>query len=334
MLLKFLVFNFILVMKIAIITSGGDAPGMNACVRAVVRTAINNEIEVCGYYRGYEGIIDNDFTELKVSSVGQIIQRGGTILKTARSERFFSKENRQLAAQNLKDNSIDALVVIGGDGSFTGARIFSEEHHIPVVGVPGTIDNDLYGTDFTIGYDTAINTVVAAVDKIRDTAMSHDRVFVVEVMGRDAGFIALRSGIAVGAEAILIPETKTYIERLLKRLENRRGSKSSAIVIVAEGDDFGGADKVAQAIQEKYASFDVKVTRLGHIQRGGNPSAMDRVLASFLGAGAVQALIDGKSGVMIGMRDKKVVHVSFEKAIKHHQDIDDNLLELAEMLSV
>lgn len=321
-------------MKIALITSGGDAPGMNACVRAVVRTAINNEIEVCGYFRGYEGLLDNDFKDLTVSSVGQIIQRGGTILKTARSKRFFGVENRNLAFQNLKKNNIDALIVIGGDGSFTGAKLFSQEHGIPVVGVPGTIDNDLFGTDFTIGYDTAINTVVEAVDKIRDTAMSHDRVFVVEVMGRDAGFIALRSGIAVGAEAILIPETKTYIERMLERLERRRGSKDSAIVIVAEGDDFGGAEKVAVAIQEKYVNFDVKVTKLGHIQRGGNPSAMDRVLASFLGTGAVQALITGESGVMVGMRDKKVVHVPFEKAIKHHQDIDENLLKLAEMLSV
>lgn len=321
-------------MKIALITSGGDAPGMNACVRAVVRTAVNNGVEVCGYYRGYEGILDDDFVNLTVSSVGQIIQRGGTMLKTARSERFFHVENRAKAFQNLKKNGIDALVVIGGDGSFTGARHFSQEHNIPVVGVPGTIDNDLFGTDFTIGYDTALNTVVEAVDKIRDTAMSHDRVFVVEVMGRDAGFIALRSGIAVGAEAILIPETKTYIERLLKRLESRRGSKASAIVIVAEGDDFGGAEKVAAAIQEKYANFDVKVTKLGHIQRGGNPSAMDRVLASFLGARAVQALLSGESGVMVGMRDKQVVYVPFEKAIKHHQDIDDNLLKLAEMLSV
>ncbi len=321
-------------MKIALITSGGDAPGMNACVRAVVRTAVNSGIEVCGYYRGFEGILDNDFVELTVSSVGQIIQRGGTILKTARSKRFFEVENRALAYENLKNNNVDALVVIGGDGSFTGAKLFSSEHGFPVVGMPGTIDNDLYGTDFTIGYDTAINTVVEAVDKIRDTAMSHDRVFVVEVMGRDAGFIALRSGIAAGAEAILIPETKTYIDRLLKRLEVRRGSKQSAIVIVAEGDDFGGAEKVAAAIQEKYSNFDVKVTKLGHIQRGGNPSAMDRVLASFLGAGAIEALLDGKSGIMIGMRDKKVVHVPFEKAIKHHQDVDENLLKLAEMLSV
>ncbi len=321
-------------MNIGLITSGGDAPGMNACVRAVVRSAINNDISVYGFYRGYEGILDNDFVKMDASSVGQIIQRGGTILKTARSKRFFEAENRKLAFENLKKNNIDALVVIGGDGSFTGAKLLSSETGMVVVGVPGTIDNDLYGTDFTIGYDTAINTVVEAVDKIRDTAMSHDRVFVVEVMGRDAGFIALRSGIAVGAEAILVPETTTYIEHLLERLQTRRESKSSVIVIVAEGDDFGGAQDVAEAIKNRYANFDVKVTKLGHIQRGGNPSAMDRVLASFLGAGAVEAVLEGKSGIMVGMEHKKVVHVPFEKAIKHHQQIDGNLLKLAEMLSV
>ena len=321
-------------MKVGLITSGGDSPGMNACVRAVVRTAINNGISVCGYYRGYEGILDNDYVELKASSVGQIIQRGGTILKTARSKRFFQPDQRKIAYDNLVANDIDALIVIGGDGSFTGASLFSKEFGLPVVGVPGTIDNDLYGTDYTIGYDTALNTVVEAVDKIRDTAMSHDRVFVVEVMGRDAGFIALRSGIAVGAEAILIPETKTYIERLLKRLEKRRVDKASAIIIVAEGDDYGGAEKVAEAIITEYPLYDVKVTKLGHIQRGGNPSAMDRVLASFLGAGAIEALVNGQSGIMIGMRDKKVVHVPFEKAIKHHQEVDENLLKLAEMLSI
>jgi len=331
---KILVINFLENMNIGLITSGGDAPGMNACVRAVVRSAINNDISVYGFYRGYEGILDNDFVKMDASSVGQIIQRGGTILKTARSKRFFEAENRKLAFENLKKNNIDALVVIGGDGSFTGAKLLSSETGMVVVGVPGTIDNDLYGTDFTIGYDTAINTVVEAVDKIRDTAMSHDRVFVVEVMGRDAGFIALRSGIAVGAEAILVPETTTYIEHLLERLQTRRESKSSVIVIVAEGDDFGGAQDVAEAIKNRYANFDVKVTKLGHIQRGGNPSAMDRVLASFLGAGAVEAVLEGKSGIMVGMEHKKVVHVPFEKAIKHHQQIDGNLLKLAEMLSV
>lgn len=320
--------------KIGLITSGGDAPGMNACVRAVVRAAKINGIDVCGYYRGFDGVLDNDFIDLDVTSVAQIIQRGGTILKTARCSRFFEKEYRTLAFQNLKQNNIDALVVIGGDGSFTGAKILTQEHGLPMIGIPGTIDNDLYGTDFTIGYDTAINTVVEAVDKIRDTAMSHGRVFIVEVMGRDAGFIALRSGIAVGAEAILVPETKTYIEHLLHRIEKRRDSKGSAIVIVAEGDDFGGAEKVVHAIKEKYINMDVKLTRLGHIQRGGNPSAMDRVLASFLGAGAIDAFLENKFGIMIGMQNKKVVHVPLEKAIKHHQSIDENLLKLAEMLSI
>lgn len=321
-------------MKIGVITSGGDAPGMNACVRAVVRSAAQNSIEVIGFIRGYEGILDKDFVELKNENVAQIIQRGGTILKTARSKRFYEAEYRALAARNLRDLGVDSLIAIGGDGTFTGADLLQKEHDFKVVGVPGTIDNDLFGTDFAIGYDTAINTVVEAVDKIRDTALSHDRIFVVEVMGRDAGFIALRSGLAVGAEAVLVPETKTDIGRLVKRLEGRRKNKQSAIIIVAEGDEFGGANDVAKVIREKYPESEVKVTVLGHVQRGGNPSAADRVLAGYLGVGAVEAVMEGVSGVMVGMQHKQIVRVPLEKAIKHHQDVDDNLLRITEMLSV
>lgn len=320
--------------RIGLITSGGDAPGMNACVRAVVRTAAQNDVEIIGFIRGYEGVLDKDFVVMKNENVAQIIQRGGTILKTARCKRFYEAEHRAKAAENLRELGVDSLIAIGGDGTFTGAVLLQKEHGFKVVGVPGTIDNDLFGTDFTIGYDTAINTVVEAVDKIRDTAFSHDRIFVVEVMGRDAGFIALRSGIAVGAEAILVPETKTDIDRVLKRLEGRRKSKQSAIIIVAEGDEFGGAEDVAKAVMKKYVDREVKVTKLGHIQRGGNPSAMDRVLAGFLGVGAVEAVLEEVSGVMIGMQHKKIVRIPLEKAIKHHQDVDDNLLRITEMLSV
>jgi len=321
-------------MKIAVLTSGGDSPGMNACVRAIVRSGIYFNHEIVGVMRGYEGLLDGDFVSLKVSDVANIIQRGGTILKTARSPRFIKKEYRQVAFENLKANKIDALIAIGGDGTFTGAKIFLEEHPFQIVGLPGTIDNDLYGTDFTIGYDSAINTVVQAVDKIRDTAMSHDRIFIVEVMGKDAGFIALRSGIAAGAEAILVPETPTYIDHLLEKLAARRKDKSSAIIIVAEGDDFGGAQKVSEAIKKSFPDFDTKVSILGHMQRGGSPSAMDRVLASHLGAGAVKALMEGKSNIMVGMTNKEISFTPFEKAIKHHQHVSKNLLSLAEMLSI
>lgn len=321
-------------MKVGLITSGGDAPGMNACVRAVVRCASQFGIEVIGFKHGYEGILDKQFLILNNESVAQIIQRGGTMLKTARSRRFYEKEQRAVAAENLKEMGVEALVAIGGDGTFTGADLLAREHGVKVVGVPGTIDNDLYGTDFTIGYDTAINTVVEAVDKIRDTALSHDRIFVVEVMGRDAGFIALRSGLAVGAESILVPETKTDMERVLNRLEGRRKNKQSAIIIVAEGDEFGGANEVAKQIKDRFQEREVKITILGHVQRGGNPTAMDRVLAGYFGVGAIEAVREGVSGVMIGLQHKSIVRVPLEKAIKHHQDIDDNLLKITEMLSV
>lgn len=321
--------------KIAVFTSGGDSPGMNACIRSVVRTAIYNKLEVVGIIRGYEGMINGDFLPMQSSSVSNIIQRGGTILKSARSKQFMTKEGRAKAAENLKNEGIEGIVAIGGDGTFTGAKIFFEEHGIPTIGVPGTIDNDLYGTDYTIGYDTAVNTVVEAVDKIRDTADAHDRLFFVEVMGRDAGFIALRSGISVGAEAVLIPETETYVDRLIEKLQKGwERQKSSSIIIVAEGDDAGGAYEVAEKVKAKFKHYETKVTVLGHLQRGGSPSAADRVLASQLGNAAVNALIEGRYNEMAGIVNRKVVFTPFEKAIKHHQDINQELLKLADVLSI
>ena len=320
--------------RIAIITSGGDAPGMNACVRAVVRTALRNNLEVVGIVRAYAGMISGDFISMDFQSVSNIIQRGGTILKSARCDEFRTVEGRAKAAENLKKHNIDGVVAIGGDGTFTGAQIFYQEHGIPFIGCPGTIDNDLFGTDNTIGYDTALNTVVQAVDKIRDTADAHDRLFFVEVMGRDAGFIALRSGIAVGAETILIPETETFVDNLIERLKQSRAhKKTSSIIIVAEGDDGGGAYEIAEKVKQKYKQFETKVTVLGHIQRGGSPSAADRVLASMLGRAAVEALLEGRKNEMVGVINRKIAFTSFEKAIKHHQKINKNLLHLAELLS-
>jgi 6-phosphofructokinase 1 len=321
--------------KIAVFTSGGDAPGMNACVRAVVRTAVYNQVEVVGIIRGYEGMINGDFLPMQSSSVSNIIQRGGTILKSARSKRFMTKDGRAEAAENLKKEGVEGIVAIGGDGTFTGAKIFYEEHGIPTIGAPGTIDNDLYGTDYTIGYDTAVNTVVEAVDKIRDTADAHDRLFFVEVMGRDAGFIALRSGIGVGAEAILVPETETYVDRLIGKLQKGwERQKSSSIIIVAEGDDAGGAYKVAEKVKAKFKHYETKVTVLGHVQRGGNPTAADRVLASQMGNAAVIALIEGRKNEMVGIVNRQVVFTAFENAIKHNQQINQELLKLADVLSI
>lgn len=319
--------------KIGIITSGGDSPGMNACIRAVVRTAVHQNLEVLGFYKGYEGIIDNNFVKLNTTSVSGIIQRGGTILKTARSQRFMTEEGINQAANNLKQNGIEGLVIIGGDGSFKGAIELSKRINIPIVGCAGTIDNDLIGTDFTIGYDTAINTVVEAVDKIRDTAESHDRVFVIEVMGRDAGLIALRSAIACGAEALLVPEMKNDINTLMAKIKNWRSSKSSKIVIVAEGEEFGGAYKVGDLIKKTCPEFDVRVTVLGHIQRGGNPTCMERVNASLVGYNAVLALINGHKNEMIGIVNKKITYTPFEKAVKHIEKLDDGLLNMIEILS-
>jgi 6-phosphofructokinase 1 len=320
--------------KLALLTSGGDAPGMNACIRAVVRTALHQNIEVVGFRHGYEGLIHDEHIQLSHKSVANIIQRGGTILKTSRSQKFRTEEGLQLAANHLKKHNVDGLVVIGGDGTFTGAIALSHKINVPIVGCPGTIDNDLVGTDFTIGYDTAINTVIDAVDKIRDTAESHDRVFIVEVMGRDAGLIALRSGIGSGAEAILIPETKNDIPKLIERLKASRKDKSSKIIIVAEGDESGGAYKVAEILKEFFPQFDMRVSILGHMQRGGSPSCMERVNASIMGYNAVQALLQGKYGVMIGIVNKQVTYTPFDKAIKHTQALNADMLKMMEILSV
>ncbi len=320
--------------KIAVLTSGGDAPGMNACIRAVVRTALYHNLEIIGFRHGYEGLINNENLQLQHKSVANIIQRGGTILKTSRSQRFRTDEGLQQAANTLKKNNVDGLVVIGGDGTFTGAIALSKLSNVPIVGCPGTIDNDLVGTDFTIGYDTAINTVIDAVDKIRDTAESHDRVFIVEVMGRDAGLIALRSGIGAGAEAILIPESKNDIKELIERLKSGQRSKSSKIIIVAEGDESGGAYKVADILKKEFPQFDMRVSILGHMQRGGSPTCMERVNASLMGYNAIQALLQNKQGVMIGIVNKQVTFTPFENAIKHTQALNADMLKMMEILSL
>jgi 6-phosphofructokinase 1 len=320
--------------KIAVFTSGGDSPGMNACLRAVVRTAIYHKMEVMGIMHGYDGMIKDEFIQMDAKSVANIIHRGGTILKTARSKEFLTKEGQKKAMANLLKHKIEGVVVIGGDGSFKGALEFSTLCDIPFVGCPGTIDNDLSGTDFTIGYDTAINTVVEAVDKIRDTAESHDRLFFVEVMGRDAGLIALRGGIGSGAESILIPETKTNIDDLVMRLKNKRKSKTSKIIIVAEGDEAGGAFQIAEQIKKQLPEYDTRVTILGHIQRGGNPTAMDRVNSSRMGFAAVEALLKGKKNVMIGIIDKEIVLTSFEKTLKQKPEFDRDLIRMLDILSI
>ncbi|MCC6252389.1 MAG: 6-phosphofructokinase [Bacteroidia bacterium] len=321
--------------KIAVLTSGGDAPGMNACIRAVVRTALYNQIKVTGIKRGYDGLIDADFIELEAQSVSNIMQRGGTWLKTARSDRFKTSEGMKTAYENLLKGGIEGLIVIGGDGTFKGALEFSKSYNIPIIGCPGTIDNDLIGTDFTIGYDTAINTVIEAVDKIRDTAESHDRLFIVEVMGRDAGLIALRSGIGVGAEAILIPETKRDVNSMLERLEKGRKNKSSKIIIVAEGEESGGAFEIASTIKNKFKNtFDVRVSILGHMQRGGSPTCMDRVLASRMGFAAVEALISGRRNEMVGIVNKDIVFTPFGQAVKHIADLNNELLRMVDILSL
>jgi 6-phosphofructokinase 1 len=325
-----------IIKKIGVLTSGGDAPGMNAAIRGVTRAAIYNKMEVVGIRHGYHGMIHGHFKELKTYHVSDILAKGGTILKTARSEEFRTPLGRKMAYDNLKKEGIDAVVVIGGDGSLTGARIFCDEYFdIPFVGIPGTIDNDIYGTDYTIGYDTALNTVVEAVDKIRDTASSHNRLFFIEVMGRDAGFIALRSGIACGAEAIFVPEVKNQAAGLKDYLEKGfKRKKSSNIIIVAEGDDDGGAMSIAEKVKEDFKEYDVRVSILGHIQRGGTPSAFDRVTASKMGYYAVIALMDDQKSVMIGIKDNEMVNVPFRKVIKMHKSVDEENLEMAEILSV
>jgi len=320
--------------NIGVLTSGGDSPGMNACIRAVVRLGLDNGLTVTGIYRGFDGLIDGDYSVMGTHDVSNIIQRGGTILKSARSKRFFKKEYREIAYKNMNERGIDALITIGGDGTFMGAQCMLEEFQVPILGLPGTIDNDLYGTDNTIGYDTALNNVVDAVDKIRDTADSHERLFIIEVMGKDAGFIAARSGIAVGAEAILIPETTTYLDDLINTLKTGwRNNKTSSIIIVAEGDDLGGAFEVEKKIQEHFNKYETRVSILGYVQRGGSPSAYDRLLASRLGAEAVQGLIDGKTGYMVGIKDNETNYTPLLKAVKHNKAIRSDLIELASRLS-
>ena len=322
--------------KIAVLTSGGDAPGMNAAIRAVVRSCAYHKLECVGVYRGYEGLIEGDFEALDARSVKNIINRGGTFLKSARSKGFMTREGRKQAYEHLKKNEIDALVTIGGDGTFTGAIVFNEEFNFPIVGLPGTIDNDINGTDYTIGYDTALNTVVEAIDKIRDTANSHNRLFLVEVMGRDAGDIALNAGIGAGAEEILIPEQDMGKERLVASLKRSKASgKSSSIVVVAEGDQIGkNIFGLAEYIRENLEEYECKVTVLGHIQRGGSPSCYDRVLASRLGVGAVDALINGERDVMIGIVHNKVVSVDFAASLKGANKIDKDLIRVADITSV
>ncbi|MDB2464053.1 6-phosphofructokinase [Flavobacteriaceae bacterium] len=322
--------------KIAVLTSGGDAPGMNAAIRAVVRACAFNQLECVGVFRGLQGLIEGDFKEMGPRSVKNIINRGGTILKSARSKEFRTSEGRAKAYAQLQQAGVDALVVIGGDGTFTGASIFMSEYDIPIVGLPGTIDNDINGTDYTIGYDTALNTVVEAIDKIRDTANSHNRLFLIEVMGRDAGDIALNAGIGAGAEEILIPEQNLGRERLINSLKrSKKSGKSSSIVVVAEGDQSGkNIFELAEYVRENLDDYEVKVTVLGHIQRGGSPSCYDRVLASRLGVGAIDALLAGARGVMIGVANNKVVTVPFEEAIKGDNEIDLDLIRVADITSV
>ena len=321
--------------SIGILTSGGDAPGMNAAIRAVTRSAIYNGLKIYGIYRGYKGLVTDEIQEFKSQNVSNIIQMGGTILKTARCKEFTTHEGRAQAYENMKKHEIDALVIIGGDGSLTGARIFAQEFDVPCIGLPGTIDNDLYGTDTTIGYDTALNTILDAVDKIRDTATSHERLFFVEVMGRDAGFLALNGAIAAGAEAAIIPEFSTEVDQLEEFIEHGfRKSKSSSIVLVAESELTGGAMHYAERVKNEYPQYDVRVTILGHLQRGGRPTAHDRIIASRMGVASIQALLEGQRNVMIGIDDDKIVYVPFAKAIKNDKPIDRELVNVLHELSI
>lgn len=319
---------------IGILTSGGDAPGMNAAIRAVTRSAIYHGLNVKGIYRGYKGLISGEIKEFQTQSVSNIIQQGGTILRTARCQEFMTEEGRKIAYENMVKEGIDALVVLGGDGTFTGAKIFANEFNIPVVGVPCTIDNDLCGTDYTIGYDTALNTIVESVDKIRDTANSHERLFFIEVMGRDAGFLALNSALASGAEAAIIPEIVTgedQLETLIQR--GFRKSKNSSIVIVAESDSTGGALGISERLKNEHPEYDARITILGHLQRGGRPSAYDRILASRLGAAAIDALLDEQRNIMVGIVHDDIVYVPFTKAIKDDKPVDAVLMDVLKALS-
>lgn len=320
---------------IGILTSGGDAPAMNAAIRAVTRTAIYNGFSVKGIMRGYRGLITDEIIPFKTQNVSNIIQQGGTILKTARCQEFQTPEGRKIAFETMQRENIDALVVIGGDGSLTGARIFASEYDIPIVGLPGTIDNDLYGTDTTIGYDTALNTIMQAVDKLRDTASSHERLFFVEVMGRDAGFLALNGAIATGAEAAIIPEIMTEVDQLGELIGHGfRKSKNSSIVLVAESEVTGGAMGMAERVKKEYPQYDTRVTILGHIQRGGSPTASGRIIASRMGEAAINALIEGQRNVMIGIQNDEIVYVPFSKAIRKNKPINRDLLNTIKILSI
>ena len=320
---------------IGILTSGGDAPGMNAAIRAVTRSAIYNGLKVKGIYRGYKGLITGEIKEFKTENVSNIIQLGGTILKTARYQEFKTPEGRQIAYETMQKEGIDALIVIGGDGSLTGARLLAQEYDIPCIGLPGTIDNDLFGTDTTIGYDTALNTILDAVDKIRDTATSHERLFFVEVMGRDAGFLALNGAIASGAEAAIIPEFNTEVDQLEEFINNGfRKSKNSSIVLVAESEITGGAMHYAERVKNEFPQYDVRVSILGHLQRGGRPTAHDRIIASRMGVASIEALMEGQRNVMIGIENDQIVYVPFTKAIKNDKPIDRELVNVLHELSI
>jgi 6-phosphofructokinase 1 len=322
--------------RIAVFTSGGDAPGMNACIRAVVRGAVYHGIEVFGIRKGYNGMITGDLLQMSSHSVSNIVQRGGTILKSARSKEFMTVEGRQKAYEQLQRYGIEGLVAIGGNGTFTGAMIFQSEFGIPIVGAPGTIDNDLYGTDYTIGYDTAVNTALDAIDRIRDTASSHDRIFFIEVMGRDSGYIAIQSGIAGGAELVMVPEVLTPISEVIETLQQGwKRSKSSSIVVVAEGDEEGNAAHIAKQIKEQVdGDVDIRVTTLGHTQRGGSPSAQDRILASRLGLGALEGLLAGQKNVMAGIINNDLVYTPFEDTIRLPKPINEDLLRMVRILSI
>jgi 6-phosphofructokinase 1 len=316
-----------------VLTSGGDAPGMNAAIRAVVRTGIYHNLEVYGIMRGYTGMIDNDIFRMESKSVANIIQRGGTILKTARCKEFYSVEGRKKAYESLKEHGINGLVIIGGDGSFRGAQIFSHEFDIPCIGLPGTIDKDIAGTDFTIGFDTAVNTAVEAIDKVRDTADAHDRLFIIEVMGRDSGYIALHSGIATGAENILIPEQKTDVEGVITALMEKHGRKKLVnIIVVAEGEEFGAVE-LAKVIRERIPEQEVRVTILGHIQRGGSPTCFDRLIASRMGYAAVECLREKKFNVFVGIVNNKMHYTPLDQAVKQKQRISEDWMKIVKILS-
>ena len=322
------------VSKIGVLTSGGDAPGMNAAIRAVVRTGLYHGLEVYGIMRGYQGMIDDDIIQMDTKSVANIIQRGGTVLKTARCKDFFEYEGRKKAYENLKKREIDGVVIIGGDGSFRGAVKFSTEFDIPCIGIAGTIDKDIAGTDFTIGFDTAVNTAVEAIDKIRDTMDAHDRIFIIEVLGRDAGYIALHSGIATGAENILIPERKTDINNIIDSLkEKERRKKLVNLIVVAEGDEFGGANEVEKVLKENLPKAEIRVCILGHIQRGGSPSCIDRLIASRMGFHAVESLLEGRHNVFVGILNNKMHYIPLEAAVKNKGKISDEWMRIVKILA-